>query len=66
MITVNGDAYPWKEGLTVKQLLDEKNYKFKMISVWIDDKAVDKFFYEDTKIKDGSVVQVIHNISGGC
>lgn len=65
MITVNGDLFQWREGLTVQQLLDEKNYKFRMLAVWINDCVVDKSQYSDHKIPDGATVQVIHNISGG-
>ena len=65
MITVNGDKSPWKEGLTVKDLLDEKNFKFQMLSVWVNDSAIDRARYGETRIPDGANVQVIHNISGG-
>ena len=65
MITVNGDKSPWKEGLTVKDLLDEKNFKFKMLSVWVNDSAIDRARYGETRIPDVANVQVIHNISGG-
>lgn len=65
MITVNGEKSPWREGLTVQQLLDEKNFTFKMLAVWVDDNVVDKSRYSEAKISDGANVQVIHNISGG-
>ena len=65
MITVYGEQSPWREGLTVQQLLDEKNFTFKMLAVWVDDSVVDKSRYSEAKIRDGANVQVIHNISGG-
>lgn len=65
MITVNGDPFLWREGLTVSELLKEKNYKFRLISVWVDDNVIDKDRYAEAKIPDGADVQVIHNISGG-
>ena len=65
MITVNGEQSPWREGLTVQQLLDEKNFTFKMLAVWVDDSVVDKSRSSEAKIRDGANVQVIHNISGG-
>ena len=65
MITVNGEKSPWREGLTVQQLLDEKNFTFKMLAVWVDDNVVDKSRYSEAKIRDGANVQVIHNIIGG-
>ncbi|OUO94962.1 sulfur carrier protein ThiS [Cloacibacillus sp. An23] len=65
MITVNGDKFPWREGLTVSDVLKEKNFKFKMLSVWVNDNVIDKGRYAEAKIPDGADVQVIHNISGG-
>lgn len=66
MITVNGDKLEWREGMTVQDVLDAKNYTFKMISVWIDGNPVERRdAYPTTPVPDESEVQVIHNISGG-
>ncbi|MDL2264499.1 sulfur carrier protein ThiS [Synergistaceae bacterium OttesenSCG-928-I11] len=66
MITVNGDKLDWREGMTVQDVLDAKNYTFRMISVWIDGNPVERRDqYATTPVPDESVVQVIHNISGG-
>lgn len=65
MITVNGTPSEWKEGMTVQDLLDREGFTFRMLSVWIDDRAVDKASFAARKIPDGAAVQVIHNISGG-
>ena len=65
MITVNGDKFPWHDGMTVARLLAEKNYKFRLISVWVNDCAVEKRLFDRELIPDGANVQVIHNISGG-
>ena len=65
MITVNGNQSEWEEGLTVKKLLKRENYPFRMISVWINDRPVEKKDYPSRLVPDGAKVQVIHNISGG-
>jgi sulfur carrier protein len=66
MITVNGENFPWRKGLTVQDILDEKNYTFKMISVWINGESVQKRIdYPNAKVPDESVVEIIHMISGG-
>jgi sulfur carrier protein len=66
MITVNGDEFDWREGLTVQDILDEKNYTFRMLSVWIDDEPVaDRSAYPSTPVPDGGKVEIIHMISGG-
>ncbi|MDR1481474.1 MAG: sulfur carrier protein ThiS [Synergistaceae bacterium] len=66
MITVNGDRFEWKEGLTVQDILDAKNYTFRMISVWINGEAVqNRGDYASTLVPDKGEVEVIHMISGG-
>lgn len=65
MITVNGTEAEWHEGITVQELLNRENFTFRMLSVWINDCAVEKTAYSTKKIPDGAEVQIIHNISGG-
>ncbi len=66
MIKVNGEDAAWREGMTVQDVLDDKNFTFRMISVWIDGTAVpNRELYPATPVPDGSDVQVIHMISGG-
>ena len=65
MIKVNGSPSEWYDGMTVQNLLDRENYSFRMLSVWINDRAVEKSAFSTQKIPDGANVQVIHNISGG-
>ena len=65
MIQVNGDPLQWTPGLTVRGVLQAKNYKFKMLIVSIDDRQVSREDYDSALVPDGAVVQVIHLISGG-
>lgn len=66
MIKVNGEDAAWREGMTVQDVLDDKNFTFRMISVWIDGVAVpSRELYATTPVPDGSDVDVIHMISGG-
>jgi sulfur carrier protein len=66
MITVNGDKFEWKDGLTVQDILDTKNYTFRMISVWINGEVVqNRGDYAVTPVPDGGEVEIIHMISGG-
>ncbi|MDR3332907.1 MAG: sulfur carrier protein ThiS [Synergistaceae bacterium] len=66
MITVNEERFEWREGLTVQDILDEKNYTFRMISVWINGQAVkSRGDYAVTLIPDGGEVEIIHMICGG-
>ncbi len=54
-----------KEKLTVKELLDIKNFTFKFLVVRVNDKTVKPSSYAQHTINDGDTVQVIHLISGG-
>ena len=65
MIQVNGDPLDWTPGMTVRGVLKAKNYKFPMLIVSIDEQQVKPADYDRTTVPDGSVVQVIHLISGG-
>ncbi len=65
MITVNGEQAPWAEGMTIQDLLDHKNYTFRMIAVWVNGTPHRREEFRSVKIPDGAEVQAIHMISGG-
>ena len=65
MISVNGESMDWSEGMTIQDILDRRNYTFRMLSVWVNDTPVNKERFHTTIVKDDAVVQVIHMISGG-
>lgn len=54
-----------KKEMTVRELLTEKNFTFKMLVIKINNKLVRKENYEATAIAEGDNVSVIHLISGG-
>lgn len=54
-----------KEQLSVAELLDIKNYTFKMLVIKVNGKLVKKESYTDFIIKDGDDVSVLHLVSGG-
>ena len=64
-ITVNGNPLPWQEGMTVKKILELKNYTFKMLVVKVNGQLVKKDKYAETVVPDGADVKVIHLMSGG-
>ena len=51
--------------MTVRQLLDERKFSFKLLIIKINGILVKKDAYEVTFIKDGDQVDVIHLMSGG-
>lgn len=65
MITVNGDRLDWHEGMTVRDILTAKNYKFRMLVTKIDGELVKRSDYDTATVPDGADVKVIHLISGG-
>ena len=65
MIQVNNRPSEWFENLTVKKLLEIKNYTFPNIIVKINDKFIPKSKYESTFIEDGDNVLALHMFGGG-
>ena len=53
------------EDLSVSELLQKKNFTFKMLIVKINGTLVNKQEYERTAVKEGDRVEVLHLISGG-
>ena len=55
MIKVNGEEIPWHDGMTVQNILDAKNFTFRMISVWINENPVERREnYDSTPVPDGA------------
>ena len=65
MIQVNNRPSEWFENLTVKKLLEIKNYTYPNIIVKINDEFIPKSKYETTFIKDGDNVLALHMFGGG-
>jgi sulfur carrier protein len=65
MIQVNQEPLDWHPGMTVREVLTAKNYRFPMLVIHVDETLVHKKDYDTTTIPDGAVVKVIHLISGG-
>ncbi|MBK8791724.1 MAG: sulfur carrier protein ThiS [Holophaga sp.] len=65
MIHVNGDAMEWKEGLTVREVLVRRNFRFPLLIITVDGELVQPKAYETTTIPDAADVQVVHMMSGG-
>jgi sulfur carrier protein len=61
----NSDAELNFNEISIKNLLAEKKFTFKMIIIKVNGELVKKDDYESTIVKDGDKVDVIHLISGG-
>ncbi len=64
-ITVNGDAHPWREGLTITVLMEEKKFSFPLKTVFVNGKRIPKGEHDDHQLADGDKVEIIHMMSGG-
>ena len=53
------------EKITINELLQHKNYTFKMLVIRINGALVKKSDYGTALISEGDDVQVLHLISGG-
>ncbi len=51
--------------ITVNQLLELKKFTYKMLMVRINDSTIKRDEYNNTYIKDGDKVAVIHLMTGG-
>ena len=66
MITINNrDKLEWKEGMTIRNLLEEMGYSYTLITVTVDDLFVSEEDYDHFVIKDGANVGVFHLAHGG-
>ena len=65
MLKVNNSDHPFRDGLTIKSLMDEKGFVFHRIIVKLNGKVLEEANYADTALKDGDDVQAIHVFAGG-
>ncbi len=54
-----------KDSLTVRDLLNYKNFTFKMLVIKINGTLIKKDQYETANINQGDNVMVLHLVSGG-
>ncbi len=53
------------EALSIREILKLKNFTFRMMVIKLNGQLVKKGQYEDTMVKTGDRLEVIHMISGG-
>lgn len=65
MIKVNKEDMEYQEGMTIEDVLREKKYTFRMITVIVNGRVIPKDQYATYRIMDGDNVDVVHIMSGG-
>lgn len=64
-VTVNGHELKWYEGMTVKNVLDEMKYSFRMLVIKVNGGIVKREYWDTFPVPEGADVKVIHLMSGG-
>jgi sulfur carrier protein len=64
-IVINGDEHPWRDGLTVAQLMAEKKFSFPLKTVFVNGRRIPKVEQDSLQLSDGDQIEVIHMMSGG-
>jgi thiamine biosynthesis protein ThiS len=65
MLKVNNADYSFREGMTVKTLMEEKGYVFHRIIVKLNGRLLEETEYSGANLKDGDNVEAIHVFAGG-
>ena len=66
MVTINNrDRLEWREGLTVRELLDQLGYTYVLITVTVNGALVAEEDYASHVVPDGAEVTVFHLAHGG-
>jgi len=65
MITVNNTDYPFSPGMTIKSLLEEKNFVFPLLVVKLNGRVVEDADFTVVAVSDGDNVTVMHLLAGG-
>ena len=65
MITVNNTDHPFSPGMTIKSLMEEKNYVFPILVVKLNDRVIEDADFAVTAVNDGDDVKVLHIFAGG-
>lgn len=64
-LTVNGEAHPFRAGLTVTELLEQKKFSFPLKTVFVNGRRIPKIEQAGFELSDGDQVEVVHMMSGG-
>ncbi len=65
MINVNGQQSEWFRGITISDVIKEKNYIFPLLISRINGILIPRDEYNSTVIPDEATVDIIHLMSGG-
>jgi len=65
IIQLNNRPYPYKEGATIRSLMEENNYDFPSLIVKVNGVLIDEASWSTTAVAAGDNVEIIHVFGGG-
>lgn len=66
MLTINDrEELAWREGMTVRDVLDAMGYTYALITVTVDGELVEEEDYEHRRVPDGARLNIFHLAHGG-
>ena len=65
MIKIKGKEFPWREGMTIEDLLKDLDDSYTYVLVRINDKQVSRPDFDKTVIPDNSEVFLVPMVAGG-
>ncbi len=65
MIRVNGEAFPLRDGMNVRELIEEMDFDETKIAVEYNGEILPKCDYGKTILHDGDVLEVVSFVGGG-
>ena len=65
MIRVNGEEFPLRSGMNVRELIEEMDFDETKIAVEYNGEILSKSDYEKTVLKEGDVLEVVSFVGGG-
>ena len=64
-IILNNELDDVHDGITIKELLDDKNITTKYIAIEINKKIIPKSSYHEHELREGDKIEIITAIGGG-
>jgi thiamine biosynthesis protein ThiS len=65
VIKIKGKDFPWREGMTVEDLLKDLDDSYTYVLVRINDKQVSRPHFDKTVIPDKSEIFLVPMVAGG-
>ncbi|MCD6216298.1 sulfur carrier protein ThiS [bacterium] len=65
MIQINEEKIEWRDGMTVRDAMNEVKYSFPLVIVSVNGKVIEQKHLDKHIINDNDKIKVFHLISGG-